>query len=196
MSPRLRKGALTAHVTTSVGWLGAVVVFALLAAAGLVSDDTRTVRGAYLVMELVGWYALVPLSLASLFTGLVQALGSAWGLLRHYWVVLKLLINLIATVLLLVHMRVAGRVADAAARTTLSGGDLTGMRIQLLVDAGAALIVLIVAVALSVFKPKGLTRYGWRKRQEARTRGELLGQGGGGGGGGGGAPPPPPPAGQ
>jgi hypothetical protein len=35
MTPRLRKFALTAHVTSSVGWLGAVAAFLALAVAGL-----------------------------------------------------------------------------------------------------------------------------------------------------------------
>ncbi|MEU0680163.1 MULTISPECIES: hypothetical protein [Streptomyces] len=168
MNPRLRKLALTAHVTSSVGWLGAVVVFVVLAVVGLVSRDPQTVRGAYLAMEPTGSFVLVPLSFASLLTGLVQALGSTWGLFRHYWIVIKLLINVVATVLLLVHMQVVGHVADVAARAALSGGDLGGMRVQLLADAAAALLVLIVAVTLSVYKPKGLTRYGWRRRHEAR----------------------------
>lgn len=170
MNPRLRKFALTMHVTSSVGWLGAVVVFLALAIAGLTSQNAQTVRGAYLAMELTGWLVLVPLSLASLLTGLIQALGTAWGLFRHYWVLFKLAITVVATVLLLVHMQVAGHVADAAAKTNLSGGDLNGMRIQLMVDAAAALLVLLVAVTLSVYKPRGLTRYGWRKQRELRAQ--------------------------
>ncbi len=62
-------------------------------------------RAAYLVMELIGWFVLVPLSLASLLTGLVQALGTKWGLFRHYWVLFKLLITVLATIVLLMYMR-------------------------------------------------------------------------------------------
>ncbi|MER5224516.1 hypothetical protein [Streptomyces flaveus] len=177
MNPRLRKLALTAHVTSSVGWLGAVTVFLALAVAGLTSQDAQTVRGAYIAMELTGWLVLVPLSLASLLTGLIQALGTSWGLFRHYWVLFKLLITVIATVLLLVHMQVAGHVADAAAEANLSSSDLVGMRIQLLTDAAAALLVLLVAVTLSVYKPRGLTRYGWRKQQEPRVQERPAAQG-------------------
>ena len=107
MTPRLRKFALTAHVTSSVGWLGAVAVFLALAVAGLTSQDAQTVRAAYLAMELTGWFVLVPLSLASLLTGLVQSLGTAWGLFRHYWVLFKLLINVVATIVLLLYMQTA-----------------------------------------------------------------------------------------
>ncbi|MEV0634494.1 hypothetical protein AB0I77_05885 [Streptomyces sp. NPDC050619] len=169
MNRRLRKIALTAHVTSSVGWLGAVAVFLALAVAGLASGSAQTVRGAYLAMEVTGWFVLVPLSFASLLTGLVQSLGSTWGLFRHYWVLFKLLINVVATVLLLVHMQVIGRVADAAAVASLADGELFGMRVQLLADAAAAVLILLVAVTLSVYKPKGMTRYGWRRQQESRA---------------------------
>ena len=165
MTPGLRKLALTAHVTSSVGWLGAVAGFLALAVSGLTSQDAQMVRAAYLAMELTGWLVIVPLSLASLLTGLVQALGTVWGLFRHYWVVAKLLITVLATIVLLVHMQPIGHIADAVARATLAGGELRGLRIQLVVDAGAALAVLLVATALSVYKPRGMTRYGQGQQQ-------------------------------
>ena len=160
MTPRLRKFALTAHVTSSVGWLGAVAAFLALAVAGLTSQDAQRVRAAYLAMELTGWSVIVPLSLASLFTGLVQSLGTPWGLFRHYWVLFKLLITVLATIVLLVHMQPITYVAGVAAETTLSRADLRGLRIQLVADAGAALLVLLVATTLSVYKPQGRTPYG------------------------------------
>jgi Predicted integral membrane protein (DUF2269) len=170
MTPRVRKFALTVHVTSSVGWLGAVVGFLALAIAGLASRDPQTVRGAYLAMELTGWFVLVPMSLASLLTGLIQALGTSWGLFRHYWILFKLGIAVVATVLLLVHMQVAGHVAGLAAEQNLSRTDLAGVRIQLLADASAALLVLLVAVTLSVYKPRGLTVYGWRRQRTRQQR--------------------------
>src|SRR5919107_6459579 len=102
ISPRLRRLALTVHVGSSVGWLGAVAAFLALAVVGLTSDDAETVRGAYLVMEPAAWFVLVPLAFASLVTGLVQSLGTAWGLFRHYWILFKLLITVFATTILLI----------------------------------------------------------------------------------------------
>ncbi|QYX76162.1 hypothetical protein [Streptomyces akebiae] len=172
MSPfpaRLRKATLTAHVTASLGWLGAVAAFLALAVAGLVSDAPQTVRSSYVAMELVGWFVIVPLAGASLVTGVVQSLGTVWGLLRHYWVIAKLLITVVATVVLLVHMQPVGHLADAAARAALADGELEGMRIQLIADAAAALVVLLAAASLSVFKPRGVTALG-RRRQRDQTR--------------------------
>ena len=168
LSPFLRKLALTMHVTVSVGWLGAVAAFLALAIAGLTSENAQMVRSAYFTMELTGWFVIVPLSLASLVTGIVQALGTTWGLFRHYWVLIKLLLTVFATIVLLVHMQPVGRVADMAAERALAASDLGGLRIQLVADAGAALIVLLVTTTLSVFKPRGITPYG-RKQLKRRT---------------------------
>ena len=104
MAPRLRKFAFTAHVTSSVGWLGAVVAFLALAVVGMTSQDAQTVRGAYLVMEPAAWWVLVPLAFASLLTGLVMSLGTTWGLFWHYWVLFKLVIAVFATIILLIYM--------------------------------------------------------------------------------------------
>ena len=168
MTPRLRKFALTAHVTTSVGWLGAVAGFLALAVAGLTSRDDQTVRAAYIAMELTGWFVIVPLSLASLLTGFVLSLGTGWGLFRHYWVLAKLLITVLAVVILLVHMQPVSHVAGVARERALSGEDLRGLRVQLVADAGAALLALLVATTLAVYKPQGMTRYGWREEHERR----------------------------
>ncbi|MBT2390651.1 hypothetical protein J7E87_14765 [Streptomyces sp. ISL-1] len=164
--PRLRKLTLTLHVTASVGWLGAVAAFLALAIAGLTSTSPQTTRGVYLGMGVVGWYVIVPFSVASLVTGVVQSIGTVWGLLRHYWVTANLLITAVATLLLPVHMQPVGHLADAAARAALAGGELEGMRIQLIADAAAALLVLLTAAALSVFKPRGVTRYGRRRQRD------------------------------
>lgn len=172
MTPAWRKFALTVHVTSSVGWLGAVVGFLALSVAGLTSPETQIVRAAYLGMDMLGWFVIVPLSFASLLTGLFQALGTTWGLFRHYWVVLKFLINIFATALLLVHMQPTSHLARAAAATTLAHNDLRAVRIQLVFDAGAALVLLMVATTLSVYKPRGLTRYGWRRQQDQHELGQ------------------------
>jgi hypothetical protein len=169
MTPRLRKFALTAHVTSSVGWLGAVAGFLALAVAGLTSQDAQMVRAAYLAMELTAWFVIVPLSLASPLTGLVQSLGTQWGLFRHYWVLVKFLITIPSTIVLLLHMQPISRIAGVAAETTLSSADLRGLRIQLVANAGAALLVLLVATTLSVYKPRGMTSYGRRKQHEQGT---------------------------
>src|SRR5262249_60823872 len=85
----------------AVGWLGAVVAFEALAVAALTSPDVQLVRAAYVAMQPITCYAIVPLALASLLTGLVVSFGTQWGLLRHYWVAVKFVINIFVIVVLL-----------------------------------------------------------------------------------------------
>lgn len=165
MSPRLRKLVLTVHVALSVGWLGAVAAFLALAIAGLASRDARMVSAGYLASDLIGWYVIVPLGVGSLVAGLVQSLGTEWGLFRYYWVLVKFVLTVGAIALLMLHMQLVRYLASAAASTRLSSTDLRDLRIQLIGDAGAALLVLLVATALSVFKPRGMTRHGRRARR-------------------------------
>ena len=166
MAPRLRKFALTAHVASSVGWLGAVVVFLALAVVGLTSQDAQTVRGAYLVMEPAAWFVLVPLAFASLLTGIVQSLGTTWGLFRHYWVLFKLLITVFATIVLLIYMETFSFMAGVAADPSADLGVVRNASPGL--HAALGLLVLLVATVLAVYKPRGMTRYGRRKQQEER----------------------------
>ena len=168
--PGVRKLALTLHVTASVGWLGAVAAFLALAVVGLTSADEQTVRGAYLVMEPTAWSVLVPLAFASLLTGIVQSLGTAWGLLRHYWVLFKLLINVGAIVVLLMYTQTLRFLADVAAQATLSSDDLGVLRTpSVVLHSALALLLLLVATVLAVYKPRGLTPYGRRKQHERRA---------------------------
>lgn len=167
MPPRLRKFVLAAHVAASVGWLGAVVVFLALAVVGLTSQDAQTVRGAYLVMEPAAWFVLIPLAFASLLTGIVQSLGTAWGLFRHYWVLTKLLINIFATGVLLVYTETFSLLARLAADPSADLGVVRNASPVL--HAAVALVLLFVATLLAVYKPRGLTRYGRRKHREQRT---------------------------
>lgn len=167
MAPRLRKLALTAHITASVGWIGAVAAFLALAVVGLTSQDAATVRGAYLVMEPAARLVLVPLALASLLTGIVQSLGTTWGLFRHYWVLFKLVINVFATLVLLMYM---GTFRYMAAVATDPSADLNTVRsASPMLHAVLALLVLLVATVLAVYKPRGMTAYGWKKLREERT---------------------------
>jgi hypothetical protein len=164
MTRQLREFALTTHVTSSVGFMGAVAAFMALAIAGATGRDVQTVNAFSLAMELITSFVIVPMCLASLLTGILQSLVSPWGLFRHYWVVVKLLLTVLSTIVLLVHTRPIGVLARIAAGAEGVGADLAGLRFQLVAASGAALLVLLTATVLSIYKPQGLTPYGWRKR--------------------------------
>jgi hypothetical protein len=169
MPPGLRKLVLTAHVASSVATLGAVAGFLALSIAGLASQSAQMVRAAYLSMELTAWFVILPLLLASLLTGVAQALGTTWGLLRHYWVLVKLLLTLLVTVVLLVQMDGINHIARAAAEMPLSATDLLALRRSIRTHAAGGLLVLLLPVALSIYKPRGMTRHGWRRQRDEQA---------------------------
>jgi hypothetical protein len=105
-----------------------------------------------LAMALVTSSVIVPLCFASLLTGVAQSLMTPWGLIRHYWVVVKLLLTVLSTAVLLVHMSPIGYLARIAAGTEISSADLTRLRFRLVMASGAALLVLLTATALSILK--------------------------------------------
>jgi hypothetical protein len=167
MTPGLRKFALSVHVTCSVGSLGAAGGFLALAVAGLTINNAQAVRSAYVGMELIAWFVIVPLVAGSLLTGLVQSLGTTWGLFRHYWVVAKLLLTVLVTIVLLLQMEAISFLARVATERELSDTDFLGLRRSLVIHAAGGLLVLLVPVMLSIYKPRGMTRYGSRAARAA-----------------------------
>lgn len=162
---RLRLAGLTLHVLASVGWTGAVVVYLALAVAGVTSDDEVLVRGAYAAMGWADSAVLVPLALASLVSGVVQGLATRRGLLLHWWVVVKLVLTVLATAVLLAYTRTLGALAEAAS----TGAPVAELRsASVVLHSGAALAVLVVTTLLATYKPRGVTRRGWRRQQQAR----------------------------
>jgi hypothetical protein len=174
MRPNLRKFVRTVHVTVTVGWLGAVAGFLALAIAGLSSKDTQLVHASYLAMDLITRFVIVPLSLVPLLlTGPVLSLGTPWGLFRHYWIIVKLVINFLSTAILLIHLRPISYMARVASTGTLSSAD-RGVQIQLVVAATAGLLALLFATGLAVYKPRGMTAYGWRKQYAERPESSKI----------------------
>ena len=181
MRPSYRRLALTVHVTCSVGWLGAVAAFLVLSVVGFTSREPLVVMAAYVAMEPLTWFVLVPLAIASLLTGLVSSLGSRWGLVRYHWVLAKLLLTVVAVAVLLLKVRPIGTVADAAATPVFSDDAFRQLRLSLLVHSIGGLFILLFTTALGVLKPWGLTCYGRQPRGrygaslDQRTTGQALG---------------------
>jgi hypothetical protein len=170
MGTTLRKLVLTSHVIVSLGWFGAAAAVLALAATGLATADAAVASGAYLGTEVIWRFVIIPLSLGALLTGLVQAFGTEWGLLRHSWVLAKFVITVGAVLLLLLH---TNSLLPALARSAIDGSGIVidghahghgGIppRIHLVVAAGGTLLLLIVATALAVYKPWGRTALGRR----------------------------------
>jgi len=141
----MRRLNLLLHVTSSAGWWGAVAAFLVLAITGMAGAPDAACRA----MAVTGWAAIVPLAALSSLTGLVLSLGGPWGLARHWWVLFKVVVTVPCSLLLVLHLRVLEDCRPGAAA-------------QMTLDAVLALVVLMVPLALSVYKPRGLTP--WRAR--------------------------------
>lgn len=148
---RARTVILTVHVAMSVGWLGLNGALVVLEITALGTDNPLRRTGIAVAMAAIVW-VLIPVVFSSLVSGLVLALSTPWGLVRHWWVFVKCGIAsaLTATGLLLILPRL---------HQIISGeGEPVGM--QTLVGRSVALVLLLVATGLSVAKPWGKTPHG------------------------------------
>jgi hypothetical protein len=159
MAPRLRKAMLAVHLTCSVGWIGTVMAYLALGLTAVNSEDDNTIRAAWTAMERIGWWVIVPLALLSLVTGLVMALGTRWGLFRHWWVIFSLVLTGFAVAVLLLHMPTVSATADQA--QTVDGTALVALGGDL-GHPSIGLVVLLGVQVLNLYKPRGQTRHGRR----------------------------------
>jgi hypothetical protein len=160
LSSALRKFLLTLHLMSSLGWAGAVAVFVVLDIAAVTGNDPRLGRLLWLALEATIWSLLVPLAFASLVTGVILALGTVWGLFRHYWVLFKLTLTLIATTVLVLYTQTINTVAGMAADPGMSGMEPPSA----LLHTGGGLVVLLLTTVLAIYNPRGMTKYGQQKK--------------------------------
>jgi hypothetical protein len=163
MTAGLRKFTLTVHLAFSVGWIGAILAYLALSLSAVISQDAQTVRAALIANEVIARFVIVPLALAALLTGLVMSLGTPWGLFRHYWVLFTLVLTIFSTVVLLLHIPSVSALAEAAREANEAGDGRIGGDF---LHPGVGLLVLLVIMMLNVYKPRGMTPYGWRKQHE------------------------------
>lgn len=166
LTSALRKFLLTLHVMSSLGWAGAVAVFVVLDVAALTSTDPQLGRLLWLALQAAAWSLLVPLAFSALLTGVLLGLGTVWGLFRHYWVLFKLVLTLVATVVLVLYTQTIQTVVGMVRDPAMTGMDLPSA----LLHTGGGLFVLLLATILAIYKPRGMTRYGQRKQLERRRQ--------------------------
>ena len=169
MTPNGRKLALTIHLVLSLGWIGAVIAYLVLGVSATRATDAEIVHAAWIAMEQVGWRAIVPLAVGSLLTGVVLSLGTPWGLFRHYWVLISFALTSFCLVILLLHMPTVSVITRIMRAGTGApephGGDL--------LHPTLGLLLLLIITVLNVYKPQGVTPYGWRKQRERRQAAVL-----------------------
>jgi hypothetical protein len=166
---------LTVHVITSVGWLGAAYCSLVLTIAAIVTADAEVRRAAYLVMNLFDYTIALPVGLAALLSGVFLSLTTKWGLVRYYWVALKLVLTVVVYVAPLIVR--SPLIDDAVARTAEPGATAGQVGTDLMTPGIISLVILTVATVLSVYKPWGKTPHGRRvaarRASAARSRATM-----------------------
>jgi hypothetical protein len=178
MSRRRRKLVLTLHVITSVGWLGAAMAMTILLVAGLVTHNPALRHSAFAFMHVYDLAIMIPLGYLALVTGVLLSVGTNWGLLRHWWIVTKLVLTVV--VLLFAGVFTSGWVLEAVARTAENPmADLGVLAVQLIANVAAFNVVFWTNATISVFKPWGLTPRGHHKltQQAAAKQAPAISQG-------------------
>lgn len=173
LNPRARRLALTVHVCASVGWIGVEAALIALGLTGLTTGDPAVLRASYVAMGLLGSVFLIPVGAATLASGFVLCLGTKWGVVRHWWVVAKLVITAALVVggngFLNPRLQLASERALALTGDAVTAAGLGAVRFPVAYVPGIAVVLLIAATALSTYKPWGRTRFGRRQAMTARA---------------------------
>jgi hypothetical protein len=158
LAGRTRKAVLLVHIGSAGTWLGMDLTFAVLLCTAMLTDNPTTAATAYQALEMVAVYPMLTAGLLTLASGVILGLGSKYGLLRYWWVAVKLAINVLFVCLIVFALRPSVRGVSESGRL-LSDDPTTVVPYQ---DLLGPLIVgptlLVVAMVLSVFKPWGRIR--------------------------------------
>lgn len=173
LSPRLRKVTLLVHIVSGVGWMGLDVGLFLLLLTGLTTDDGQLAAACYRAVAVIVPVAVPVLSLGMLLTGLLLGWGTKWGLLRSWWVVVKLALGVILTVLVFValvpgvnDLATPDPTTSAGAVRDVIGEATTGLMFPPIVS----FTMLGFASVLSIFKPWGRTPWSTPAAQPRSAR--------------------------
>lgn len=151
-----RKLLLSVHVGATVSVLGADLALLVLGIAGLKGSDPQgsDPQAIYLAAHLVSSELVAPLALLSLGTGVLLAMLTPWGLLRYWWVAIKLAITVILTGA--VYFVLVPRLGAAALAATapVSSAQASGVSSLFVIAPAVASALLVLNVALAIFKPR------------------------------------------
>lgn len=153
LTKSLRKLILTVHVASSLGWLGAVLVFFILTVRAYQSVELAP--SIYMTANIIAQMVILPLSVFSLLSGIIISTGTHWGVFKHYWVLIKFIITVLSVLIFLIHLTPIFEMSELASSGKFSPVLHHSRQLQLIVSSGLALFALFITTVLSVYKPKG-----------------------------------------
>jgi hypothetical protein len=158
LRPSARRAALTVHILAAGAWIGIDVVLGVLVFTARLSSDTATQALSYQALELFAFWPLLAAGLVTLASGVVLGLGTKYGLIRYWWVAVKLSLNVLLVALVVLALRPglgeAARYGDALAASTPSDASVGDLIFPPIVSTTA----LVIATILAVYKPWGRLR--------------------------------------
>ena len=155
---RSRRAVLIVHLVSAGSWFGIDVAMAVVIGTAVTTDDPLTRASALQTLEIITVWPLLTAGLVCLLSGIVLGWGSRWGLVRYWWVAVKLLLNLVLTALVLVALGPEVRHLADQARRSMTGTPVVFDLSNLLYPPTVSPTLLLVAFTLSVVKPWGRIR--------------------------------------
>jgi hypothetical protein len=158
LSVRARRAVLTVHILGAGAWIGIDVVLGVMVFTAMLTTSTDTEALCYRVLELFAVWPLIIAGVVSLISGVVLGLGTNYGLIRYWWVAVKLVLNVVLVGLVVFALRPGLAEAAAYGEQLAAGGagraDVGSLAFPPIVSG----VALVTATLLSVFKPWGRVR--------------------------------------
>ena len=155
LSPRMRKVVLVVHLAAAGAWLGLDLALGSLVLSALLSADDIGAGAAAASLAAIATWPLVVVGVVTLASGVVLGLGTRFGLVRYWWVLAKLAINVVLVTLVVVVLSPGVSRLGSTAREALASGAPTEVTAGLLFPPIVSSTAVIVAITVAVFKPWG-----------------------------------------
>ncbi len=158
LSARARRATLVLHIVSGGAWFGLDLAMAAMVFTALGTDDPETKALAYRALGMFIFWPIAAASVLSLATGMLLGLGTTYGLVRYWWVTIKLALNLVLTVVVLVALRPGVLELAEQGRRVAEGETVTFLESNIMFPPIVSTAALLVIFTLSVFKPFGRIR--------------------------------------
>ena len=124
LGARTRKGVLVVHIASAGAWIGIDVVMGVFVFTALLAGDENVKVLCFRALELFAILPLLITGLVCLASGVLLGLGTKWGLIRYWWVAIKLVMSVVLVVLVAFLLRPG--VIELAEQGRLYGAVLDG----------------------------------------------------------------------
>lgn len=164
---RVRQVLVFLHVTSSLGWTGAGAANVVLAITGATTSSAEVRRVSYGLIDRIDVALVIPLAFITLSGGVLISLATPWGLVRHWWVLVKLVL----TVAVIVFSTFGIGVWVYESMDASAAGGTSPVAMRLVQGAGANIVAFVFMSFVSFVKPWGTTPWARsRRRPLVRTR--------------------------